>query len=118
MSKNDVIIQAVVAVDNNAPIGQKINPGKEVVSHLPAAETEMDFLNEEKYRMIYYREKLNFQVLDQDLVQRIFTWIVILVALLILNSPDNIWEVKLNLLEEPCPMICPFKDHLMLILQI
>ena len=32
MSKNDVIIQAVVAVDNNAPIGQKINPGKEVVS--------------------------------------------------------------------------------------
>ena len=31
MSKNDVIIQAVVAVDNNAPIGQKINPGKEVV---------------------------------------------------------------------------------------
>ena len=28
MSKNDVIIQAVVAVDNNAPIGQKINPGK------------------------------------------------------------------------------------------
>ena len=76
------------------------------------------FKNKEKYRMIYYREKLNFQVLDQDLVQRIFTWIVILVALLILNSPDNIWEVKLNLLEEPCPMICPFKDHLMLILQI
>ena len=85
---------------------------------LREAETEMDFLNEEKYRMIYHREKLNFQVLDQDLVQRIFTWIVILVALLILNSPDNIWEVKLNLLEEPCPMICPFKDHLMLILQI
>ena len=78
----------------------------------------MDFLNEEKHRMIYCGEKLNFQVLDQDLVQRIFTWIVILVALLILNSPDNIWEVKLNLLEGPCPMICLFKDHLMLILQI
>ena len=34
MSKNDVIIQAVVAVDNNAPIGQKIDPGKEVLGHL------------------------------------------------------------------------------------
>ena len=32
MSKNDVIIQAVVAVDNNAPIGQKINPGKGLLS--------------------------------------------------------------------------------------
>ena len=77
----------------------------------------MDFLNEEIFRMIHYREKLIFQVLDQDLVQRIFTWIVILVALLILNSQDNIWGVKLNLMEGHCPMICPFKDHPMLIRQ-